>query len=80
MQNSALNIIIPENFHYSCLPNCAVCCKADWSIDIDEETYKNLSKVDWKQIDGKFLGKKIFTEARGKKYFLLEVSCPFSLR
>ena len=78
MQNSALNIIIPENFCYSCLPNCAVCCKADWSIDIDEETYKNLSKVEWEKISKKFAGKKKFIEKNHKKYFeLIEGKCIF---
>lgn len=77
MQNSALNIIIPENFYYSCLPNCAVCCK-DWSIDIDEETYKNLSKVEWEKISEKFSGKKKFIEENNKKYFeLVENKCIF---
>ncbi|MFA5779321.1 MAG: flagellin lysine-N-methylase [Elusimicrobiota bacterium] len=78
MQNSALNIIIPENFCYSCLPNCAVCCKADWSIDIDEETYKNLSKVEWEKISKKFACKKKFIEKNHKKYFeLIEGKCIF---
>lgn len=78
MQNSELSIIIPENFRYSCLPDCAVCCKADWSIDIDEETFKNLSKVEWGEISKRFAGKKKFIEKKHKKYFeLIEGKCIF---
>ncbi|HAX61917.1 MAG TPA: hypothetical protein DCX95_05105 [Elusimicrobia bacterium] len=77
MQNSALNIIIPENFCYTCLPNCAVCCK-NWSIDIDEETYKNLSKVEWEKISEKFVGRKKFIEENNRKYFeLIDDKCIF---
>jgi len=60
MQISALNIIIPENFRYSCLPNCAVCC-AGWNIDVDEEAYKNFSKFDWEKISN-FLNSPVFSK------------------
>jgi len=77
MQISALNIIIPENFRYSCLPNCAVCC-AGWNIDVDEEAYKNFSKFDWEKISKKFVGKKKFIEENNKKYFeLVDGKCIF---
>lgn len=78
MKNSALNIIIPQDFCYSCLPDCAVCCEADWSIDIDKEAYNNLSKVEWEKISKKFAGKKKFIEKNHKKYFeLIEGKCIF---
>lgn len=77
MEKPAINLIIPEDFRYSCLPDCAVCCK-DWNIDVDEETYENLSKIEWEKILGKFAGRKKFIEENNKIYFeLIKDKCVF---
>jgi len=79
MDSTANNkFILPDGFNYSCVEGCGLCCQ-DWNIDINPETYENLSGINWVEISDKFSGRKIFLESEtgGKRFENVENKCIF---